>query len=77
MLKIIIGGDSAGGNLTLSVLSHLMHPRSDVQEYKLTEPFRGTMLISPWIAFAYDKPDPKKYNYDMLASPFESRFCDI
>jgi acetyl esterase/lipase len=67
--KIILAGDSAGGNLCLAVLSHLMHPHPSVPEMKLSEPFRGVLLISPWIAFDYVDPLPKEYRWDMLSGP--------
>ncbi|KAJ8104824.1 hypothetical protein OPT61_g10546 [Boeremia exigua] len=46
--NIIIGGDSAGGNLTLALLSHLAHPHPDVAELKLNGKIHAAMLISPW-----------------------------
>ncbi|KAF1982414.1 alpha/beta-hydrolase [Aulographum hederae CBS 113979] len=52
--SILIGGDSAGGNLTLSVLSHLLHPHPDPRVPRLdapTEKFRAFLLISPWVSF--------------------------
>ncbi|KAH7071863.1 alpha/beta hydrolase fold protein [Paraphoma chrysanthemicola] len=51
--QIILCGDSAGGNLTLALLSHIMHPHPDVQ--RLSAPidkFRGVILISPWVSFS-------------------------
>jgi acetyl esterase/lipase len=50
---IMIGGDSAGGNLTVAVLSHLMHPHPDssVERLELEGPLRGAVLISPWVSF--------------------------
>lgn len=54
--KITIGGDSAGGNLTLAVLSHIAHPHPDVEPLKLSKPFHAAFLISPWVSFQYDAP---------------------
>ncbi|KXL42865.1 MAG: hypothetical protein FE78DRAFT_34051 [Acidomyces sp. 'richmondensis'] len=55
---IILGGDSAGGNLTLGVLFHLLHPKPDVAELigeiQLSEPLAGAVLISPWCKFGTD-----------------------
>ncbi|KAK5124601.1 hypothetical protein LTR85_001314 [Meristemomyces frigidus] len=45
---IILAGDSAGGNMALAVLSHLLHPHPDMPEIKLSEPLAGVLLISPW-----------------------------
>ncbi|KAK3619502.1 hypothetical protein LTR56_024003 [Elasticomyces elasticus] len=49
--NIIIAGDSAGANLNVAVLSHLLHPHPDVPEIKLREPLAGAVLISPWARF--------------------------
>lgn len=54
LLQIVIGGDSAGGNLTLALFSHLLHPHPEVKERLgsyLTEPFPAAVLISPWAEF--------------------------
>ncbi|KAF2633067.1 alpha/beta-hydrolase [Macroventuria anomochaeta] len=45
---IIVGGDSAGGNLTLGLLSHLAHPHPEIAELKLNGRIHAAMLISPW-----------------------------
>ncbi|QIW96487.1 hypothetical protein AMS68_002005 [Peltaster fructicola] len=49
--SIFIGGDSAGGNLTVALLSHILHPHSQVKDISqlVKEPFAGAVLISPWI----------------------------
>ena len=52
--QISIGGDSAGGNLALAVISHLLHPHPQVAtdlSKHMTEPFGATVLISPWCQF--------------------------
>lgn len=48
--NVYIGGDSAGGNLVLAVLSHVAHPHPEVEPLKLTdgEEFGGATLLSPW-----------------------------
>lgn len=46
--QILLGGDSAGGNLAIGVLSHLAHPHPAIAELKVTEPLAGACLISPW-----------------------------
>lgn len=45
---VIVGGDSAGGNLAIGVLSHLSHVHPAIPELKLEEPLAGVVLISPW-----------------------------
>lgn len=47
----MIAGDSAGGGLALSLLSHLLHPHLDVQKVPLSVPLRGAFLLSPWVSF--------------------------
>ncbi|PNS20941.1 hypothetical protein CAC42_2872 [Sphaceloma murrayae] len=49
--QIIIGGDSAGGNLALALFSHILHPHPQVPMVKLDEPLAGALLISPWVEF--------------------------
>jgi acetyl esterase/lipase len=49
--NIILTGDSAGANLAMSLLSHISHPHSSVPKVTLSEPFRGVVLISPWVSF--------------------------
>ncbi|KZM24300.1 hydrolase [Ascochyta rabiei] len=52
--EIFIAGDSAGGNLAFSLLSHLLHPQPDVPAVKLECPLGGVLLISPWVSFRTD-----------------------
>ncbi|KAJ7629996.1 Alpha/Beta hydrolase protein [Mycena polygramma] len=47
-------GDSAGGNLILQVLSQMLHPLEGVPEIRLPAPFRGVLLISPWVNLSAD-----------------------
>jgi acetyl esterase/lipase len=70
--NIIIGGDSAGGNLALQLASQLLHPhpslptlhlpshadiKTDVNSSrKFPEPFGGMLLISPWLEYNVDAP---------------------
>lgn len=46
---IFIGGDSAGGHLSLSLLSHLMHRHPSVPSVDISGPLAGAFLISPWV----------------------------
>jgi acetyl esterase/lipase len=45
---LILGGDSAGGDLALGLLSHLAHPHPEIQPLVLNEKIHAAMLISPW-----------------------------
>lgn len=44
-------GDSAGGNLVLQVLGHLLHPLESerVPALSLPAPFKGAYVMSPWV----------------------------
>jgi hypothetical protein len=61
--QILIGGDSAGGNLASALLLHLGHPHPQVPGYSLKNPLRGALLISPWISFETESPSFKTNKY--------------
>ncbi|OKL61993.1 hypothetical protein UA08_02543 [Talaromyces atroroseus] len=48
--NVYLGGDSAGGNLVLAVLSHIAHPHPEIEPLKLAagEEIGGATLLSPW-----------------------------
>lgn len=50
-LQILLGGDSAGGNLTAALLQHIVHPHPDVPKITLSCPLHAALLISPWVSF--------------------------
>ncbi|KHN94544.1 lipase/thioesterase family protein [Metarhizium album ARSEF 1941] len=47
---VVLGGDSAGGNLVCAVLSHLAHRHDDVDELPLSEPLGAAVMMAPWTA---------------------------
>ncbi|KAL5313072.1 hypothetical protein ACEPPN_019499 [Leptodophora sp. 'Broadleaf-Isolate-01'] len=49
--NVVIGGDSAGGNLTLGLASVLTHPCPGIEPLAIPEKLRGMLLISPWVSF--------------------------
>ena len=58
--KICLAGDSAGGNLALGVLSHVLHPHREIEplrwieegmEYVETPKLDSLLLMSPWCSF--------------------------
>ena len=51
--EITIGGDSAGGNLTLACISHLIKPCPYISPLPLDkgDKLRGALMISPWVKF--------------------------
>lgn len=62
---MILGGDSAGGNLTLAVLSHTVHPHPQVKPLKITGQFAGAALLSPWVTFNTTGTKSMKTNQNM------------
>jgi acetyl esterase/lipase len=69
---VIISGDSAGGNLAVAVLSHVLHPYPEVTSIKLQQPLLGAMLYSPWVGFNTDYPSFDNETLDLLG-PFALR----
>lgn len=59
--RITIGGDSAGGHLSMGLLSHLMHPARDIEPITLSEKLAGICLICPFLSFDFEK---KSYVYN-------------
>ncbi|KAJ7756241.1 Alpha/Beta hydrolase protein [Mycena metata] len=57
-----LAGDSAGGNLVLQVLSHMLHPYNDVPEIRLDAPLPGALLISPWTNLSGDSESHTENN---------------
>ncbi|KAJ8073208.1 hypothetical protein PM082_020077 [Marasmius tenuissimus] len=49
-----LAGDSAGGNLVLQLLSHVLHPHPRVQPLR-TSRFRGAYAMSPWVILSLDR----------------------
>lgn len=52
--EIILGGDSAGGNMCLAVLSHLTLPSAALPNLKLSagDKLKAIVLVAPWVSFA-------------------------
>ncbi|KAJ0121967.1 hypothetical protein J7T55_002478 [Diaporthe amygdali] len=48
--QLVVGGDSAGGNLTVQLLSHLLHPYPLAEKIDLAEPLAGAFLVSPLVS---------------------------
>lgn len=67
--RVILGGDSAGGNLCLAVLSHLNHPSPDVPTLKLDTKLKALILVAPWVGFEPKWPSSEKNKYkDIVTS---------
>ena len=69
--NIIIGGDSAGGNLSLQLISHILHPLPSLPPPPaLEKPLAGGLLISPWNSYSVDAPSYALNNSkDVLTVP--------
>lgn len=65
--RVFVSGDSAGGNLSLALLSHLLHPHPEVPAVKLEEPLGGTLLYSPWAGFSTNYPSYDNLELDMMS----------
>lgn len=54
--KIILGGDSAGGHLTASLLTHIIHPSPYAPPIDLHGcQFKAVLLVSPWMAMSEEQ----------------------
>ncbi|EEP79611.1 conserved hypothetical protein [Uncinocarpus reesii 1704] len=73
--NVIIGGDSAGGNLTLAVLSHLSHPHAAIKPLEISGPLAGAFMIAPWVSFSQDFPSVKdNESKDIITSDIAVRW---
>ena len=79
--RIILGGDSAGGHLVLSLLSHILQPEASpcsASPVTLTEPFAGAFLMSPWVTPATSAPSYTRLaKRDHLTVGRVDRFTDF
>lgn len=68
--NIIFSGDSAGGCLVISLISHILHPHPSILPLKLPETspkLAGLVPISPWTTFSKDYPSfTESYNKDII-----------
>ena len=52
--SVSIGGDSAGANLAIGVLSHLLHPHPEIEPLNLDGKLGSAILLAPWASFRTD-----------------------
>ncbi|PLB36748.1 lipase/thioesterase family protein [Aspergillus candidus] len=52
--QILLGGDSAGGNLVGGVMSHLAHTHPLIEPLTLSQPLGGAVMIAPWTMMITD-----------------------
>ncbi|KAK1753011.1 Alpha/Beta hydrolase protein [Echria macrotheca] len=68
---LVVGGDSAGGNLTAQLLGYVLHPHPDVPKITLREPLAGVFAVSPWVSARTDWPSFRTNgSIDMLSPSF-------
>ncbi|KAJ6180979.1 hypothetical protein N7519_011440 [Penicillium mononematosum] len=67
--NVIIGGDSAGGNLTAATLLHLSHPHSEIEPLVLSAPLAGVFAYAPWINFSTEWPSMKDNLWKDIITP--------
>jgi len=73
--EIILGGDSAGGNVSLAVLSHLTHPSADARKIEINQPLKALVVIAPWISFNNDWPSAQRSRYkDIVTTEAATRW---
>jgi hypothetical protein len=59
----------------LSLISHLLHPHSDVPKVELSEPLAGAILVSPWVKFGTDDDSVKRNMMsDYVTAPAANRW---
>ncbi|KAM0709543.1 hypothetical protein Q7P35_003582 [Cladosporium inversicolor] len=67
--RVVVGGDSAGGNLALALLAHTKQPHPlvpNVERVPIDSKLKGALLISPWVSTAataasYEENSRKDY----------------
>ncbi|KAG7441976.1 alpha/beta-hydrolase [Guyanagaster necrorhizus] len=82
--NIVMSGDSAGGNLTLSLLSHILHRHPSVEPpfgLPHNARFRGLCLISPWVSMKSDSQCDLgamrvRYKYDVISAKIGRPACE-
>jgi acetyl esterase/lipase len=67
--NVIVGGDSAGGNLAMATLLHLSHPHPEIEPISLSEPLAGVFGYAPWINFSNAGPSFKDNEWKDILTP--------
>lgn len=71
--NIFLGGDSAGGNLAIGVLSHLAHTHPEIAKLELGESLAGVAVIAPWTSLDESNSDRKEYSGGDVITPYVGR----
>ncbi|KAG7442006.1 alpha/beta-hydrolase [Guyanagaster necrorhizus] len=77
--NITLAGASAGGNLVLQMLAHILHRLPSVEPIPETR-FRGVFLMSPWVSMKADNGLAQhlldaKHKYDNISSLYGRHVC--
>ncbi|KAL7947823.1 alpha/beta hydrolase fold domain-containing protein [Trichoderma barbatum] len=65
---IVVGGDSAGGNLTMQLLHHIVEPHAEACRITIDEPLSAAVLVSPWLSCDLSNPSFMEHDSsDMLS----------
>ena len=79
--EVIIGGDSAGGNLAAAALLHAIHPSdlaAPLPKVSITEKLRALVLVSPWVSFDTSIPSfQRNRGKDYIDADCEKRWSDM
>ncbi|KAJ5975701.1 hypothetical protein N7481_009408 [Penicillium waksmanii] len=65
---LLVGGDSAGGNLAMAILLHLSHPHPEIEPISLSTPLAGVFGLAPWVNFSTNWPSFKDNAYKDLVT---------
>lgn len=75
---VIVGGDSAGGNLAMATLLHISHPHPEIEPLKLSTPLAGVFGFAPWINFSTEWPSMTENAYkDICTVPWLKRHSNM
>ncbi|KAG0154955.1 Steryl acetyl hydrolase 1 [Penicillium digitatum] len=67
--NVILGGDSAGGNLAAATLLHLSHPHAQIDPLALSAPLAGVFTWAPWVDFSTEWPSMKDNLWKDILTP--------
>ncbi|KAM3512730.1 hypothetical protein MY11210_003604 [Beauveria gryllotalpidicola] len=68
--NVLVGGDSAGGNLVVGVLSHLAHPHPRIVPLRVSKPLAGAAAIAPWVSLRPDLSEQVIYDGGDIVTTF-------
>ncbi|KAK1997535.1 alpha/beta hydrolase [Colletotrichum falcatum] len=71
---LVIGGDSAGGNLTGQVINHILRPHPEVEPVHLPGPLAGVFMVSPLLTYRTNSASFRNNDrVDMLSTAIVAR----